>query len=319
MGNLPTALVEADQEMEDLMAQLEKGQVPDLEVSTVQEEEPIEEPVIETPVDDPQPNVDENLKMELERANQRYRTLEGMMKANAARSREIIAELKEQVAASKKAEVETPLDIDTILTEDEKAEFGESGVKVLEKLAGAIAAREIERKSMEVEQRLLDMQQRVEQAEASASGHTTWDLVERINPGAKAINESDVGWFAFLSEVDPLSGSLYRDIGEAAAKVNDIQRLSELIDTYRRSANLAKPKIPVKPSQARPGPTVPTNDGSRPPKSDKRVYSQEEIREFYDSQARGRKSEMTKGLDAAGIKALEADIDAAIEEGRVIL
>ena len=162
------------------------------------------------------------------------------------------------------------------------------------------------------------MQKRVDHAEAAGEGNTTWDLVEKLNPGSKEINAKDQGWFAFLTEVDPVSGSLYRDIGEAAAGVNDAQRLSELIDIYRLSANLVKPVIPVKPNQA---PVAPlNNDGNNNvPESQARFYTQDEIREFYDNRARGLRTGITAGLTAEQVEALEADIDAALEEGRVTL
>jgi hypothetical protein len=156
------------------------------------------------------------------------------------------------------------------------------------------------------------MRERVLQAEATAEGNSLWDLVEKVNPGAKQINAEDAGWFTFLAQVDPISGRLYRELGEAAAQIGDIQRLAELIDAYRKSANLAKPVVPVKPSQR---PTAPLHDGSRKPEVKGKRYTQTEIREFYDAQARGN----LKGMTPEEIQAKEDDIDAAMMEGRVDL
>lgn len=318
MSDVPNAIAENDAELDKLMDQLEKGlAVPDPEVPAPPESQELPEANVDTLEDNENPKVDMELKQELEKSQARYKTLQGMMTADAQRSREIIERLEEQVAADKAAQVETPLDINSILTLEEIETFGEGGVKVLEKLAGAIATKEISKATLKVEQKLEAMRKRVEMAEAASTGNTTWDLVERINPGAMAINATDPGWFAFLDTADPISGRLYRELGHAASQVNDIQRLSELIDVYRLSANLAKPGIPVKPNQA---PTsVSTNDGNRQPKSEKRVYSQDEIREFYDNRARGIQKGITAKLDAKQLFALEADIDAAIEEGRVKL
>lgn len=315
--NLPTAVAKETAELDALMDSLEKGIVPSPEAPVAPIEDPnAAPPAVETPVDDPPAPPPPDLEKQLATADQRFRTLEGMMKADRKRQAEIIGGLEQQLAAQAVAEVEAPLDISEILTEDERTEFGASGIAVLEKLAGAIAAKEVSKKALEVERRLDDMQRRVDQAEAAGDGKSTWDRVDKINPGAKAINANDVGWFAFLTEVDPISGNLYRDLGEAAAGVDDIQRLSELIDTYRLSANLAKPVIPVKPSQT---PVAPQNDGNRSDQSPARIYSQDEIREFYDHRARGLRKGITAGLTPEQVEALETDIDAAMEEGRVKL
>lgn len=316
--DLPTAVAEENAGLDALMDSLEKGVVPSPEVPAIAPEVPVA-PVapVETPVDDPPTPAPTDLEKELAKSQQRFNTLEGMMKADRKRSVEIIDGLERQLAARVVAEVEAPLDIGSLLTEDEVGQFGEEGIAVLEKLAGAIADKAISKKSLEVEQKLAEMQRRVEQAEAAGSGNTTFDFVEKINPGAKDINEKDQGWFDFLETVDPVSGSRYLDIGNAAAKVNDVQRLSQLIDIYRLSANLAKPVIPVKPSQT---PVVPKNDGNNPvPLAEKRSYSQDEVREFYDNRIRGLKKGITANLTSEQIEALELDIDAAMEEGRVIL
>jgi len=314
--DLPKSVADADKELEALLDSLETGEVPSPEVpAPTPEAQADPQAAVDTPVDDPVP-AKPDLESQLEKSNARYKTLQGMMTANAERSREIIEGLKEQVAANKAAQVEAPLDVDSILSEEEKAEFGEKGVAVLQKLASAIATKEISKASLEVDRRLKEMQVRVDQAEANTEGNTTWDLVERINPGAKAINKNDPGWFEFLATADPVSGRLYRELGEAAANVNDVQRLSGLIDAYRASANLVKPKIPVKPAQA---PPAPSNDGNRQPGSEKRIYSQDEIREFYDNRARGIRKGITANLNAEQLETLEVDIDAAIEDGRVKL
>jgi hypothetical protein len=315
--DVPNAIAENDKELDALLEKLEKGpEVPSPEAPPATEGLQAPEIKVDTPVDNPPSTVTPDLADKLEKAEQRYKTLQGMMTANDHRNREIIEGLKEQVEANRVAQVEAPLDVSSILTEEEAAEFGENGVIVLEKLAGAIAAKEISKASLEVEQKLEAMRMRVEQAEAASTGNTTWDLVERINPGAMEINATDPGWFAFLDTADPISGRLYRELGQAASQVNDIQRLSELIDAYRLSANLAKPSIPVKPNQAS---SAPQNDGNRQPQSDKRTYSQDEVREFYDHRARGVRKGITANLNAEQLTALEADIDAAMEEGRVKL
>lgn len=313
MGDLPSAVADNDKELEALLESLETGAPLAPEAPAMQTEE-VEEVVeqVDTLADSP-PAVDPALTEQLEKSEQRYQTLQGMMRADAKRQQDIIEELKEQVAANKVAEVEAPLDVSAILSEDEQAEFGEAGVKVLEKLAQAIAAKEISKATLEVEHRLDEMRKRVDEAEANASGHTLWDQVEKANPGAKAINESDPGWYDFLDQVDPMSGRANRELGEAAAQAGDVFRLSQLIDAYRNSANMVKPKAApgVKPNQSQ-APT-PSQDGNkRTPTAT--IYTQDDIRDFYQGCALG-----NLGLSAEQIAAKEADIDAAMEEGRVKL
>jgi hypothetical protein len=321
-GDVPNAIAENDKELDALMDMLEKGENPALEAEATQKVNEVTPPVatgIETPpvVDDSIPPTPK-LNDELEKADHRYKTLEGMMRANARRQAEIIEGLTEKLEAQRVAQVETPLDVNSILSEDELAQFGESGIGVLEKLARAITTREIEKASIGVEQKLEDMRRRVETAEASAEGTGTWDHVEAINPGAKAINASDSGWFTFLTTIDPISGREYRELGEAAAGVSDYQRLSMLIDTYRTSANLAKPAPSAKPPQTR---TTPPNDGNRrTTKADDIVYTQDEIRDFFMARALG-KSYSFRGdsLNVKQMDKLESAIDTAMEEGRILI
>jgi hypothetical protein len=315
--DLPSAVLKDNEDLDALMDLLEKGEVPAPEANAPQEVpeiKPVVEAGIETPpvVDDP---VTPTPKTDEDRADHRYKTLEGMMRANDRRSAEIISGLRDQLETQRVARVETPLDVDAILNETELAEFGEGGIAVLQKLAGAIATKEIEKASLAVDQKLDAMRRRVDLAEASAEGTGTWDHVEAINPGAKAINGSDAGWFAFLTTVDPVSGREYRELGEAAAGVNDYQRLSMLIDTYRESANLAKPVPSVKPPQTR---TALKTDGNDTPPVNAIVYTQDEVRDFYMARALGKPFTLRGKLQKADtLDALEADIETAMEEGRI--
>jgi hypothetical protein len=321
--DVPNAIAENDKFLDELMDKLEKEQLSASEATAPQAAPEVTPPVatgIDTPpvVDDPPAPPAPKLDEALEKADHRYKTLEGMMRADQRRTAEIIEGLTEKLEAQRVAQVETPLDVNSILSEDELAQFGESGIGVLEKLARAITTKEIERASIGVEQKLEDMRRRVESAEASAEGTGTWDHVEEINPGSKAINASDSGWFTFLTTVDPISGREYRELGESAANLGDYQRLSMLIDTYRTSANIAKPAPSVKPPQTR---TTPNNDGNRQtPKADAIVYTQDEIRDFYMARALGKTytfrgvSQNVKQMDA-----LEAAIDTAMEEGRILI
>jgi hypothetical protein len=317
--DLPNAVLKDNENLDALLDMLEKGEVPSPEANAPQEVPETTPPVatgIDTPADDP-PAPEPKLNEDLNKADHRFKTLEGMMRANDRRSAEIIQGLREQLETQRVAQVETPLEVNTILNETELAEFGENGIAVLQKLAGAIASKEIEKASLVVDQKLEAMRQRVDQAEASAEGTGTWDHVEAINPGAKAINGSDIGWFTFIKTVDPVSGRTYRELGEAAAGVQDYQRLSTLIDTYRASANLAKPAPSVKPPQTH---TVPKTDGNDTPKVNLIVYTQDEVRDFYMARALGKPFTLRGKLQKADtLDALEADIETAMEEGRINL
>jgi hypothetical protein len=315
-------MLESDQELDKLLESLEKG-TPTPEAPAPKEEEvieaqPLADPEIETVKDDPPVPPTLDLAEQLEKSEQRFRTLEGMMKADQRRSAEIISGLEERLEEQKVAQVEAPLDLKSVLTEEEMGQFGEEGIEVLRKLSGALVQRQVEKATLKVEQKLKEMQLRVQQAEATAEGTTIWDEVDAMNPGAKAINAKDTGWFAFLAQTDPISGRTYRELGSAATNVGDIQRLSQLIDTYRMSANLAKPVPPVKPA---PKPRVPQHDGNQHPEKRKGlIFTQDEIREFFLAVALG-KPVMVNGkrLSPAEVTKRESDIDAAIEDGRIQL
>lgn len=304
MNDVPNAVLEQDEELNKLLESLETGEESEEEAAEEVEEE-VEE-VVETVEDDPNDLENQRLKDELEKANQRYSTLQGMMRADQQRTREIISELERKVGEAQRVELEKPLNVGEILTEDELAEFGEAGVATLQKLAGAIAAREIARAKAEVDAKMAELMAKVDQAQASAEGRTIWDSVERINPGSKAINAGDQEWFAFLEETDPISRRTYRELGQAAASVGDVQRLSDLVDFYRKRTGKVKAKPVAKPAPGRPSAQ---NDGRQ--QTQKRIWTQDEAKKFYEDVARG-----TSRMSPEQVAAVEADLEAAMEEGR---
>lgn len=310
-NDIPKAIADEDAELDALLTRLETGPPPAApEVPAVKEEEVVKPAVSDTLVDVPLEATPAPQGEEFQKMQQKYSTLQGMMKAESNRTNQIIGDLQEQLKEQKQTQTEAPLDVSKILSEDELAQFGDDGVAVITKMAEAIAAREIARARQDVEGRLADLQNKVDQNASTATGNTLWDQIEQANPGAKAINDTDPGWFTFLDLTDSMSGRTYRELGEAAANVGDVNRLSQLIDAYRKHTGATKPPAPpVKPVQA---PTVAplNNDGERQP--EQKVYKESEIRAFYDGITRGK-----SGLTAEQAQVEEDDIDAAIEEGRV--
>lgn len=249
------------------------------------------------------------LERQLEYERHRNDSLQGRLDSQLRAANQELKQLREQLSRAPAGPVVPPAK--RHLKPEELANLDENAVDLQSRVARGVAEetaesvrQELERKNAELAERLAALEQS-RQAEAV---DTLWDAVEKIAPGAKAINESDPGWFRFLDGVDDISGRLRRDIGAAAATVGDVKRLASLIEEYRAASGVQAPR-PAVASQVRP----PVAPAAAPAAPKKPVFKESQVKRFYDNWNRG----AYKGKEKEA-EELERQIDAAAQEGRII-
>jgi len=148
---------------------------------------------------------------------------------------------------------------------------------------------------------------------ASQTGRELWERVDQLSPGAKLRNDSDdSGWVEFLNGIDPISGRLRKDLGNAAVDVGDVGRLALLHDEYLKASGQDK-KPDEKPDRSRE--LRPNGSRAEPGVSsgEKPTLRNSEVEQFYKDLAKGK----YEGKPEVAEK-MEALIMAAVQEGRVI-
>jgi len=218
-------------------------------------------------------------------------TIHQLRQENAALRGEV-ASLKEQADAGKSQP--------GFLSDEELEEYGD--------LAGII---ERVAKQM-VERELAPTRQKVESI-AERSAETERErfedgLTKRVKDW-RVINE-DPKFIAWLQEVDDFSGQQRTTLIHNAAAQRDIERVAAFFAAFKEQPGGTPPTR--RDPRARELPGTHRGDSEPPASSQKRTYSNAEIRELYDQKRRG----AYRGRDQEW-RAIEADISAAVAEGRI--
>ena len=162
---------------------------------------------------------------------------------------------------------------------------------------------------------------RLQQVEGQAAGQTgreMWDRVDQLSPGARAHNDSDdPQWVEYLNQVDPVSGRLRKELGNAAVDAGDVSRLALLHDDFLKSTGQDKKKDD-KPAGEEDGLNTELRpDGSRaePPvgSGEKPTIKGTEVTQFYKELSAGKYEKKPELREK-----MEALITEAIQDGRVV-
>jgi hypothetical protein len=220
----------------------------------------------------------------------RYAQENRALKAEQAR---LTAEL--EAAKSRKPEpaaVEIPAEV----TE----KYGEDFIKDVRTIAGTQA--QVQPNNDEVKQQLARLEKTIEQErfekfkEGLSSKAPTWE----------ALN-TDPGFLTWLAGIDPMSGKPRQDLFDDAVAFRDVQRVSHFFNSFHGSEN-------EQPGQYKPPPVTeqltPNSSKASVPEPGKKIWTVNEVTQFYDDVRRNRVAD----ADAARI---EADIFAAQREGRI--
>lgn len=210
----------------------------------------------------------------------------------------------------------------SLITDAERSEYGES-IDVMRRAAREEVAGEMSELRKQLQDavaelsRIKEIPARVEQLQArdkQTRVNQFWERLTGLVPDWKTIN-NDANFHAWLLEVDAVTGRNRQVFLEDAQKSLDAQRVANIFGAWKNltaTSDIDPPKPSKRQeleSQVAPGKSKTSSTGQ---KSEKKVYTRNEITQFYkDVQLghyRGREAEKASR---------EADIFEATREGRV--
>lgn len=181
---------------------------------------------------------------------QRYRTAQGLLKAEsqrwAAERRELQVEIEDlKKAVAKPAEKQPAKDpAKPLVTDADLETYGPELLDVIGRKAQEMAAQIVDARMAELKPELESTKKQVTDI-AQQSYKTNEDKfygeLERSVPDWKAIN-TDQNWLAWLGEVDPLSGVPRQRYLDNAAQQLDHAHVARLFNAYKESAGIETPK-----------------------------------------------------------------------------
>lgn len=257
---------------------------------------PVEPSPPATPAVAPAAPVQDDAKIE-----HKYRVLQGMYEADVRRMRETVEALRGEIKALREAPAAAPAPAAQLDPKDVEA-FGEDMMDMVRRyITAAVAA---------VEQRLLALESSVGDVTkdtAQTKEAQFYALLTQLVPDWRAVNASE-GWLQWLGVEDSVYGVARQAALDAAFKRLDAPQVAKIFKAYVASIP-PKPETPTTDDQITPstaGNAAPT------PQAPKPILSERAITAFYNDKARG----VYAGREAEA-QALEAQIDAAVAEGRV--
>ena len=275
----------------------------------------------------PEAPEDVSIEKQLERAEQRYKTLQGMFNKEQSKSREDIAALTEQVKQLTEQLTEVPsaedkaLDAaaattDPLVTDKDVDDYGADMVDLVRRAAMEVVQQSLSGPIAALEQRLTEITDQMGGVTATQRQSTEREYfaeLERVVPDYRSLNESPE-FLAWLGDIDPVSGVQRQAYLNNAYSNANVEMTAALFDTYKREAGL------VNGEQQAPAQQVPSIERQLQPESSTvaeptnaqstRVWSTSEIDKFYQDKRRKQYTEE----QAARI---ESEIDAAVQTGRI--
>jgi hypothetical protein len=263
-----------------------------------------------------------NPEQQIEQANQRWRTAQGMI---TARDKEI-AELKEKAATPPDTPPSTPPAFSggnayqAHLSEDEREDYetrddalGVSGRAALGVFEAQFAALrdELTARLDRNDQFRLELQETKQEDEV-------WSAVEAISPGARDINSSsNATWMDYLSGSDPHNpAQTIQQLAQKRYESGDVQGLAALVDDYKQKYGWSPQDSASFNSDLISGQVKPSRAAGQAPAAQPQVQMilESEITKFYEDRVKGdyddRQEEATR---------IEAAIEAANDEGRILI
>lgn len=323
---LPPGVAASIQRANDLMAAQTQpaGDTPPAEDNTTAEVTPevTPEPASE-PAAAPEPKKDS--------WEHRYLSMKGRHDKLVEDNRQLtadIAELRRALAHAQAARPAAPAPVAGLstkftaedLTPEERADYGEDLLKVVDKVAGRKLAEVVgafEQKFGEIEQKVQGVAQVTQISAKERFGQTLTDRV----PNWRELNRDD-NFLDWCEEIDPFSGQKRLDLLRNAYNSEDAPRCAAIFQGYLKVANPSA--APRNETTAAPKPTgkVPLESLAAPGRArstapdvgpgDKPIIARSEVDKFYSDVQRGK----YRGKEAEKDRR-EAEIFEALNEGRV--
>jgi len=316
---LPRQVEAQLRELEALEKQLAEGQNPAPAEPDPTPAEPPQDPQpppTEPKPVEPTPTPTEPVVAE-EKWEQKYKTLKGMYDAEVPRLHADLRDLKAQVDSLRKASETKPVEpakpaAPTKLVTDADVEaFGQDLIEVQRKVAREVAAEfrgELDAMRAENEK----LREQLTSTGTQVSEASFEQRLYRMVPDFEAVN-ADPKWIAWLNEVDPLLRAPRSSVAQQAFNRGDAEGVAHYVAMFKQTIAPVEQKADKTEELER---QLQPNRGatSAPPTSQKgKVYTNADIEKMFRKAA----DLGTKGQSDAA-KKLEAEIDAAFMEGRVV-
>lgn len=298
MSNLPKQVQRQAEEVAELDKMFEEPpQQTEQPAEAVQEPDPPAPPV--------QPKQDE------ETWQKRYQTLQGMFNAEVPRLNAQVKELQQQLqqVLAKAQEPQKAPETQKLVTEKDVEAFGGELLDVIKRQA--VEAVQADFVKLQAENAELRRQLGgVAEKQGHVDRRTYFAELMAAVPDYEALN-TDQGFLAWLSEVDPVSGLNRQTFLNAAYENLDAQRTAAVFSTYKQT--LARQPVSQAAQelqrQVAPGTSRASTPQTQPTGAEK-IWSVAEIERFYVDVSKGKyaRDEATR---------IEAEIDAAVAAGRL--
>jgi hypothetical protein len=238
---------------------------------------------------------------------QRYKTLQGKYNAEVPALREQVQQLADQLRAVQEARsAQTPTQPQPVEPKDLE-NFGADLVDFVNRVAAMKAAEAVQ----PLHQRFAGLDERVQgvaKETVESKEAQFYATLNHLAPDWTQINERP-DWLEWLGQVDPVYGLPRQAALDHAIKQLNAERVVRVINAFK--AQLPPPPKPPESLQNQVAPE-PVGTGAAPPVAQKPILAEAAVQRFYKDLAQGK----YRGREAEA-KALEAQIDAAVAEGRV--
>lgn len=250
----------------------------------------------------------------------RFKTVDGMAKADKARAEEALRtqadQLRQIQAQLESMRQQTPPPVATppqpLVTSNDEEKFGVDLIAIMRKVSQE-TNRTVEARLGPIEQylsKLTPQLKRVEKVEsevAQSREERFWGELANAVPDWEKVNEDD-RWKKWLLEYDPVSGATRQTALDAAQATLDHRRAAAMFKIFKQMV------APAQPAQARPNlssqvaPARNSTASTPPPAA--RTYTGQEYAYWTDHRRRN-------DTETAQLVAMQAEMDRAIQEGRV--
>ena len=262
----------------------------------------------------------EDVIAERDNLKAQFNTLRGKYDAEVPRLHSLVSELQLQMQSlqnerTRVAPTTAPVtsDVPSHLVHLNPQEIEDAGQQNID-TQGKVAKGVVQAEMAKLDEKLAAYDRRMNQVElvqGETQAQNIWDAVDKLSPGAKNIELTDINWRTWLSQPDPLTGVSRRELGMSALHSKDVRRLASLIEEFKRDTGITtheKLSSQVKPERSKAGVSQ-TASTSRLP-----TYKESYIKQVYNDSLRG----AYKGREAEVAK-LKADFDQAMVDGRVLV
>jgi hypothetical protein len=248
----------------------------------------------------------------------KYKTLQGRYNSDVPKLQTQVSELKTQLEQAitrlnEAAKAQAPQEKKPVADPQDVEAFGQDLVDMVQRVAERMfggAAADIQRQAAQIEQRLAQLEgafKGTTETVAMTAEQAFFDRLAKLVPNWEEINANQA-FLDWLAEEDPVYGQPRQAALNVAQQSLNSDRAANVFKAFMATMPQSPKSNPVN-KQVSPkaaASSAPTGTDSKP------IYTQAQIKAFYDDVARG----LFRGRPQE-MQEIEAKVNAAIAEGRV--